>query len=63
MIFNKVFQGSVSCHDDVVKLINKYSEEIDKSEELTEEQKLSVKNGLATALYSFNYWKNQSSKK
>ncbi len=57
-LFNEIFQDAASDYDTVVRLINKYSEEIDKTSKLTEDQKTSIKNGLSTALYSFNYWHN-----
>lgn len=41
---------------DIVFVINKYSECIQKSNELTDQEKNSLYMGLATSLYSFNYW-------
>ena len=58
-LFNEVFKETATDNNSVVRLINKYAEEIDKTKELTEEQKNSIRNGLATALYSFNYWNNK----
>lgn len=55
-LFYEVFQSSASTCDDVVLLINKYADAIDASDELTKDQKDWVKGGLATALYSMNYW-------
>lgn len=57
-LFNEIFSSTASDYNTVVQLINRYAAEIDKTTELTEEQKSMVKNGLATALYSFNYWNN-----
>lgn len=58
-LFNEVFKETVTDNNSVVRLINKYEEEIEKTTELTEEQKNSIRSGLATALYSFNYWNNK----
>lgn len=58
-LFNEVFKETVTDNYSVVRLINKYEEEIEKTTELTEEQKNSIRSGLATALYSFNYWNNK----
>lgn len=41
---------------DVVYLINRYSDVIKASTELTDEEKDWIMSGLATVLYSFNYW-------
>ena len=43
----------------VVIIIGKYMEVIDTSFELTDDQKESIKYGLATALYSSNYWEKR----
>lgn len=44
--------------EDVAAVIGKYMEVIEVSKELTKEQKESVKYGLATGLYSSNYWED-----
>ena len=41
---------------DMVFIINKYSDCINNSDELTDEEKTSLNIGLATSLYSYNYW-------
>ncbi len=58
-LFNTVMEEYVSESDDVAFIISKYVEVIDKSEDLTDEQKTSIKSGLATALYSFEYWESE----
>lgn len=48
--------------DDIAFVIGKYMEVIEISTELTEEQKESIKCGLATGLYSSNYWEYKMQK-
>ena len=43
---------------DIVFVINKYSECISNSNELTDSEKNCLNMGLATSLYSYNYWVN-----
>lgn len=57
-LFNEVMEYYASKTDDVAFIIGKYMEIIEKSVELTSEQKESIKCGLATGLYSSNYWEN-----
>ena len=47
---------------DVAFIIQKYIEVIDNSNELTPEDKKNIKYGLATALYSTNYWQHEYNK-
>lgn len=55
-LFCEVFEQYSTTCDDVAFIINKYIEILEKSNELTETQLNSIKTGLATSLYSFNYW-------
>ena len=55
-LFNQVLEEYASKTDDVAFIIGKYVDVIEDSNELTTEQKQSIKSGLATALYSFKYW-------
>lgn len=57
-LFNQVLEGYASETDDVAFIIGKYVDVIEKSNELTTEQKQCIKSGLATALYSFKYWES-----
>jgi len=59
-LFDQVLQEYATETDDVAFIIGKYMEVIDNTDDLTEEQKNSVKCGLATALYSANYWSLES---
>lgn len=54
-LFNEVFQYA-SSDSDVVSLINRYKEIIEKSTELSPEEKQWIYNGLATSIYSYNFW-------
>ena len=45
----------ISTHK-VITIISRYLEAIENSTELSDEDKECIKYGMATALYSFNYW-------
>jgi hypothetical protein len=55
-LFNQVLEEYASKTDDVAFIVSKYVDVIENSNELTAEQKKSIKSGLATALYSSKYW-------
>lgn len=55
-LFKNLFVKYSAENKDVVYIINKYSNIIKVSMELTDEEKDWIMSGLATALYSFNYW-------
>jgi hypothetical protein len=61
-LFNQVLEEYASKTDDVAFIVGKYVDIIENSQELTSEQKKSIKSGLATALYSSKYWELTSDK-
>lgn len=58
-LFFEVYERYANDCDDVSFIINKYVEAIDASDELSPEEKTSLKYGFATALYSTNYWEKE----
>lgn len=58
-LFNQAFEGYVSEIDDVAFIIGRYMDVIEKTDELTTEQKTCIKSGFATALYSYKYWESR----
>lgn len=58
-LFEDIFTRYSQDGMDVVLIINKYSEVIKSSQELDDNEKSYILCGLATALYSFNYWQVQ----
>ncbi len=55
-LFNDVCLKSSATSLDVVYIINEYVRVVDATDELTDIEKKCVKYGLATALYSYQYW-------
>lgn len=55
-LFEDLFLQYTAEDKDVVYIINKYSELINSSSELTDDEKDWILSGLATALYSYNFW-------
>ena len=60
--FYAIYEQYANDCVDVAFIIQKYIEVIDSSNELTPEEKKNVKYGLATALYSTNYWEHEYKK-
>lgn len=58
-LFNTILKDYASKTDDVAFIIGKYMEVIESTTELTNEQKNFIRYGLATAIYSSNYWDKQ----
>lgn len=58
-LFNQILAEYPSKTDDVAFIIGKYVDVIDKTNDLTTEQKNCIKSGLATALYSSKYWESK----
>lgn len=56
ILFLNIFSVYTYETKDVVTLINKYATVVNSSNEFTEEEKEYIMYGLATALYSYNYW-------
>lgn len=62
-LFSEILEEYAEEEMDVVTIINKYSEAINASSELDENDKECIMSGLATALYSFRYWNTTFSEK
>lgn len=58
-LFNNIVEEYGTKTDDIAFIIGKYMEVIENTTELTNGQKQSIKYGLATGLYSSNYWENR----
>jgi uncharacterized protein YcfJ len=58
-LFNQVLGEYASGTNDVAFIIGKYIDIIEESNELTTDQKINIKSGLATALYSSEYWESR----
>lgn len=57
-LYSDLILNYVSECDDIIFIINKYSECINSSSELSDDEKSYLNMGLATSLYSYNYWNN-----
>jgi hypothetical protein len=55
-LFNNVFLNYASENEDVVLLINKYTDIIKASNESIDDKKELVYDALLNELFSFNYW-------
>lgn len=62
-LFSEILEEYAEEEMDVVTIINKYSDAINASSELDENDKECIMSGLATALYSFRYWNTTFSEK
>lgn len=58
-LFKNILENYSVESSDVAFVIGKYTEIINKTNELTEEQKREIKAALATALYSSKYWETK----
>ena len=57
-LYQQVFEACADSYDDLALCINTYHDIVEDSQELTENEKLSVYCSLSVSLYSLNYWKS-----
>ncbi len=62
-LFKEAFEKYSINEDNLIIIINKYSDIIRSSKEFTEEEKNAIIYGLSTAIHSYNYWKKEYSEK
>ena len=58
-LFKEAFEKYSINEDNLIVIINKYSDIIRNSKEFTEEEKNAIMYGLSTAIHSYNYWKTE----
>ncbi len=61
-LFKEAFEKYSVNEDNLIFIINKYSDIIRSSKEFTEEEKNAIMYGLSTAIHSYNYWKTEYTK-
>ena len=61
-LFKEAFEKYSINEDNLIVIINKYSDIIRNSKEFTEEEKNAIMYGLSTAIHSYNYWKTEYTK-
>lgn len=55
-LFLNIFNTEVGNTEDLISIINAYGEKIERSDELTMNEKTWIYNGLCVAAYSYEYW-------
>lgn len=55
-LFMDVVEEKCQNYSSLVKIINNYKRTVEKSTELSAEEKQNLYNGFSVMAYSFNYW-------